>query len=183
MTLSVPTSRDFLSHRPEADIEIGGSILDALQQQNRLNRDIARSLRKLTPDVLTSTVAERTNLTGYVPADTAIRVHFEIGGKPVTVYKILAFANDSGSQNIKINLEPPNANYDGFALPINAYSSENEAQVFDIPVTELWVYDQYGAFTVNRHSNSTEGNRSLWLFGWTVPQFDELDTPLVNHMR
>ena len=44
------------------------------------------------------------------------------------------------------------------------------------------MYNQYGAFTVNRHSNAT-GAIVLWLYGWTVPQFDELDTPLVNHMR
>lgn len=148
----------------------GTSVLELaalMAEQNNLLADIAMSLLKQNPSVLT--VA---NVQGTSPANDIIdtkphMVRFEVGGKSVPVYSIFAFSTYDKTVTFSVgNMGNP---LDG--LPFVA----GDMMEFHLTVDNIYVQATAlsgGSLIINGPADSTHGG--FFVYGFTIPDFDRI---------
>lgn len=163
--------RDFLV-TPE--VAVGSSpdrLLALMAQQNDLLQDIAQYLRKQVADVLCTVVVERSGQQGTQSIQDALthKVWFEVGGKPVPIYSLLAFSTWTGTVNFSI-LSMGNAN-DG--IPMIAGDVINLNVPIDGGVFVRSATASSGTpLIVNGPADPANGG--LFLYGFTTPDWDRI---------
>jgi hypothetical protein len=157
-------SSSFLDAPPEAEpmTDPMSGVSSALGEQSSIMADIRRELLKLNPDVLTETKVVGGNI---IDTLAPRRVFFEIGGKPVTVYKVIAWTTQNGT-SIALSVGPMANVNDGFILT-------SSPTVLELPLDNLYLaYSTQGAeIIVNGPSNiATTGG--VFIYGFTISDYD-----------
>ena len=147
-----------------------------MEQTNYL-REITLELRKSpNADVLCSAVVHGTSqLSNAISDINSHEVSFEVGGKPVSIYKLLAFstykAADAGLP-ITLSILSLANSMDGFIVP--AVSATVAPLFMAITVRSVWVQiptlASSGVCAVNGPADATNGG--LFLYGFTIPDYD-----------
>jgi hypothetical protein len=171
-------ARDLLTANPA--VPEGGSLSQSnslLQEQTDWLREIAFELRKSpNADVLCSTVVHGTSQLSNAISDTNVHeVSFEVGGKPVSIYKLLAFSTykavDAGLP-ITLSILSLANSMDGFVVP--AVSATVAPLFMAITIRSVWVkiptLASTGTCAVNGPADATYGG--LFLYGFTIPDYD-----------
>jgi hypothetical protein len=157
--------RDFLNPAPPAGVEgagMGQEIVDALTKQAIIFEDIRRELMKLNPEVLAVTKVQGSNTIAANDSGDK-RVYFEVGGKAVTVYRILIHSTYTSTIGISVN--SMSKRQDGMSIAANAIVQ------LDIAVDSLHVSRVAAtALSINDPSDGTNGG--LFIYGWTIPDFE-----------
>lgn len=161
--------RDFLTAPAAAE---GSGILPLaalMAEQNDVLQDIAAYLRRRVPDVLCTAVARGTGSNNSIVTPNATQVLFEVGGKPVPIFRLLAFSTWTGVLVLSI-LSMANAK-DG--IPMVA----GTPIVLDIPIDGgVWVSSATASFAqpliVNGPADPTNGG--VFLYGFTIPDYDRI---------
>lgn len=128
-------------------------------QQALLLEDIRRELMKTHPDVLAITRLQGTNVPNG--DDTSKRVFFELGGKPVTVHRILAWTN--GNTPVSLSINSMLSVDDGIVVGITPL-------VLDISVDSLWIITDGSDDLFVNQPNAAED--TVWIYGFTIPDYD-----------
>lgn len=164
--------RDFLT--PTTPQAVSGSqseLLALMAEQNDLLQDIASYLRKQVADVLCTTVITGAGQIGpqKITDLNSHQVRFEVGGKPVPIYSLMAYSTWTGTVAFSI-LSMGNVN-DG--IPMIAGDVIN----LNIPIDGgIWVSSATASIAtpliVNGPSDPTNGG--LFLYGFTTPDWDRV---------
>lgn len=156
---------DFLEYRsPRQASQDNARDLSLLEQDARNVRaleEIRLELLKVNPDVLATVVVSGTN---PIPlADTDFRrVRFEVGGKPVTIYRLVAYSTFSGVAALSVT-SMANIN-DGMVLGTGPIT-------LAMPLSEVYVStDGTAACPVNLPADLTNG--AIVLLPFTIPVFE-----------
>ena len=159
-------TRDFLKADPTPDMSLD-SLASLLTRQNDVLADIVRELRKQNANILASAVVRSTSqLSNSITDAYSHEVSFEVGGKPVPIYRLMAYST-----------------YDGVvALSFLSMSKVNDGipmiagNVLDMQYETNSVYLQCATATliapviVNGPSDTTVGG--MFLYGFTIPDYD-----------
>lgn len=162
--------------------DTGSKLLDHLVTQSRLLEDIAKSLRKLSPNILCTTVVDgaianpASGIRPYIADTNWHRVRFEVGGKPVEIYRVAFWTSDLVS-SIRLNLESTavgGGSVTGFFPFSDITNTMPFPTILDVALSEIWIKTANSG-TDPFYVNQAPGNATtsvLWIYGWTVNQFD-----------
>jgi hypothetical protein len=172
--------RDLLTANPAVAEGSTNAIQNSLLiEQSDYLQQIALELRKLNADVLCSAVVLGTSQLSNAITDTNVHeVSFEVGGKPVSIYKLLAFStykSDAAALPIILSvLSLASGGLDGFYVP--AVSGTVQPLQMPISVRSVWVQiptlSAANTCAVNGPADSTHGG--LYLYGFTIPDYDRI---------
>lgn len=156
--------RDFLRASPTGPIGNETLTEDLLQRQYDAIKSIYKELVKQNPSVLTQAVVQGTNQMGNqqnrVADQIAHEVTFQIGGKPVPIYKLFVVSTN-GNQVINL-VNPPSTATDGLD------TSADALLYFPVELFHIYVRSTNATpFTVNGPELAAEG--ALFLWGFTTP--------------
>lgn len=157
---------DFLRATP-ATPDIAGNGLDGiLQLEYEALKSIRKELVKQNPSVLAYPVVQGTTQQGQGGTNNRVadqrshEVFFQVGGKPVSIYKLFVVSSN-GNQVINLS-NPPSANTDGIR------PAANTLLYFPVEMREIYIIATNATpFTVNGPLTPAEG--ILYLWGFTVP--------------
>lgn len=159
--------RDFLVHESAKDDSFLHGLSDQLAVQNKLLAEIVRNQRRIVPTIRTTTVVHNTNLNGSITDTNPHKITFEIGGKPVTVHKILIGGSLATEDRIRFSLEPAQYSY-AMTIPFMTDVSAtpfSQPAILNMSVSELYVvYLNANAHYVNAPGPSGD---IIWIYGWT----------------
>ncbi len=139
-----------------------------LEQSNYL-AEIAMYLRRQNADVLaTAVVRGASQLTNAITDAESHQVHFEVGGKPVEIFNLLAYSTWTGTVAMSVlSLSKVN---DG--IPFAAGNVYN----FKIPTYSVFVKSDTASLAtplfINGPSSATLGG--FFLYGFTIPDWDRI---------
>ncbi len=170
------TERDFLNHDPtqapapnltEQNLLLGAQQVDHLAE-------IAMYLRRQNADVLASAVVKGTSQLSNAISDTkSHEVMFEVGGKPVTIYRLLAFSTwwtGAAARTIGLSVLSLSKVGDGYPLITNGLLN------LTIPLSSVHVMSADATIAnpliVNGPADATLGG--LFIYGFTVPDWDRI---------
>ncbi len=160
--------RDFLTPNAKPEYENQSELTRLLAEQSDFLQDIAHELRKQNADVLCTAVVKGTSQLSNAITDTnSHEVVFQVGGKPVEVYKIFAYNTYINTAYLSV-LSLASVN-DG--IPIATGGSFD----FIIPTYSVFVMLSAlaaGTCPVNGPTNSEVGG--LFLYGYTIPDYDRV---------
>ena len=161
--------RDLLNASPATPVAGSNAELAALMaEQADYLADIALGIRKLNPDVLCSAVVKGTSqVTNAITDLNCHEVMFELGGKPVEVYKIFAF--NTYANTMYMNVLSMSSIKDG--IPIATGGSLE----FGIPVNSFYLMLSAltaGSCPVNGPTTSDVGG--IFIYGFTIPDYDRV---------
>lgn len=162
----------------EAPSVVGSSnaeLLRLMAQQNDFLQNIAFEIRKQNPDVLCTAVVKGTgqNKNQNVIVDTrSHEVFFEVGGKPVEIYHLIAFS--TYSTEVAFSIQSMSSFHDG--IPLSA------GDVYDLSVAVKSVYvmspsstDSTTPCPVNGPAENGESLvGGIFLYGFTIPDYDRV---------
>lgn len=158
--------RDFLVAAPTAEGSNSSELVRLLAEQTDYLADIAIAMRKDTADILTTAVVTRTSqLNNQITDLISHEVRFELAGKPVPIYRLLAFSSYTTGVVLSLgNLSGPK---DGIIF------AATTPPLF-IPLATESLYIQAVALTggilpVNGPTNLTDGG--FFLYGFTIPDY------------
>jgi hypothetical protein len=140
-----------------------------LMEQSNYLADIAMYLRRQNADVLATAVVKSTSqVTNGITDAYSHEVVFEVGGKPVEIFNLLAFSTWTGTVAMSVvSLSKVN---DG--IPFAAGDVYN----FSIPTFSVFVMSATAAIAtpliVNGPSNTDLGG--FFLYGYTIPDWEKL---------
>ena len=135
-----------------------------LSELSHLLRDIRRELYKQNPDVLASVEVQNAYLNQIIDVGDH-EVRFEVGGKPVPIYSLLAYSTHDVS--VFISIKQMSSTADGILL-----TSGNVLvlpTMIDVIHVRLASISGTGCY-VNGPADSTHGG--LFLHGYTIPDYD-----------
>lgn len=165
MTASAPM-RDFLAPLPDKPDQT------ISPDPTRFLKQIATSLRILTPTIRTTTVVHNTALDGSISDVNPHRITFEIGGRPVMVHRIMIGGYIGSGDQIHLSLDP--ALYGGgMSLPEYANGTTPFAYpiIMNISVSELYVASKTAtSYYINRQPPTGD---VLFVYGWTSDDWQE----------
>lgn len=157
-------ARDFLNEAPHVNVDYDPlrDVNKTLVSQGSLLTSILNELRKDHPEVLAYAQSQFNNQ--ILAGDTGDkRVFFEIGGKPVTIHKLMVFSTYDGDCYFSVQDMGGNAKN---GIHITAGFN----QVFLIDVDSVHIKSDGAQALYINQSNSTHGG--LFLYGFTIPDFD-----------
>lgn len=163
-------TRDFLEADPSSPGVLSRSELESLSifKQTDYLEEITRLIRKQNADVLATAVVKGTSqLSNAITDLNSHEVMFEVGGKPVEVYKIFAFSTYLTQVSLSLR-SLANVN-DGIPLLTGA------SLEFNIPTNSVHIMVSALSGTsciVNGPANVTNGG--FFLYGFTVPDWDHI---------
>ena len=139
-----------------------------LVEQNDYLQDIALGIRKQTADVLCTTIVKGTSqLSNAITDLNCHEVVFEIGGKPVEVYKILIY--NTYSQIMYFSVLSMSKINDG--IPVIAGISME----FTVPVNSLYLMLSTLSGTSCPVNGPTATNvGGIFVYGFTIPDYDRI---------
>jgi hypothetical protein len=140
-----------------------------LEQSVRILTDIRRELLKLNPTVWAELEASGSRI---IPAgDTSSKkLTFQLGGKPVTIYRLLCYSTFSG--DVAISPASLSSIMDGFSVTA-------APAVLSVALHEIHVLSDGSAdLPLNGPAGATDGG--LYLYGFTIPIFDAFDLDRPN---
>jgi len=161
--------RDFLNAGPATPAGSSNeTLLRLMAEQNNYMAEIAMFLRRQNADVLASAVVKGTSqLTNAITDNNSHEVVFEVGGKPVEIYNLLAFSTWDGT--VAMSVHSLSKIFDG--IPFAAGDVYN----FAIPThsVHIMVLDSVAVnpLIVNGPSGPAGG---FFLYGYTIPDWDRL---------
>lgn len=134
--------------------------------------DIRRELMKQHPDVLCTTRVDGGNL--IQAANTSYRVYFEIGGKPVPVYRTLVYStipDVGGAAQAAISVNSMSYMDDG--IPLHEIVGEHGWFQTDVVVDSLYIMlASVGPPTFTVNGPAVQNSGSLYIYGWTIPDYE-----------
>ena|SRR3990167_7741941 len=158
-------TRDFLKADPTPDMSLD-SLASLLERQINYLRDIALSLSKMLPSVLCTSIVKSTSQVSNAIADlNSHEVMFQVGGKPVTIYKLFAF--NTYSTTMYLSMLSMSSIKDG--IPIAAGGSFEYSIPTDSVHLRLSALDASGTCPVNGPTDATIGG--IFVFGYTIPDY------------
>lgn len=159
-------TRDFLEANPPAVVSGSTDALARiLTEQNDYLADIALYLRRQNADVLTTAVVKgASQQTNAITDLNSHEVFFEIGGKPVQIYRLFAFSTYVNKVAMSL-LSLANVNDGipftaGVALDFPFHTNSVHLMVSTLAGTSC---------VINGPANSTNGG--FFLYGFTVPDY------------
>lgn len=166
--------RDFLIADPVS--ALGGSsdlVHQLLGLQNNYLEEIALYLRRQNADVLCSAVVKGTAQQGAtqnnINDNNPHEVVFEVGGKPVEIYDLLAYSTFT-TGTVGLSVLSMSKVTDG--IPFVAGTTFQ----FSVPVTSLWIQTaavvSVNPLVVNGPANAVVGG--FFLYGFTIPDWDRI---------
>ncbi len=161
--------RDLLTANPAVAEGSSSAMQNALLlEQSDLLADIALAMRKQTPDVLCTTVVKGTSqVTNAITDLNCHEVMFELGGKPVEVYKILLYNTYTNPMYWSI-LSMSKIN-DG--IPVTSGTSME----YGIPTHSIFMMIGTLSGTncpVNGPTATNVGG--IFVYGFTIPDYDRI---------
>lgn len=162
--------RDLLNASPATPVAgSNAELASLLAEQANYMAEIAMYLRRQNADVLASAVvlgtSQKTN--GITDANSH-EVVFEVGGKPVEIFNLLAFSTWTGT--VAMSVQGLSKVNDG--IPFAAGDVYN----FNIPTHSVFVMSATAAIAtpliVNGPSASDIGG--FFLYGYTIPDWDRI---------
>ena len=139
-----------------------------LMEQSDYLADIALAMRKQTPDVLCSTVVKNTSqVTNAITDLNCHEVLFEVGGKPVEVYKILIY--NTYANPMYWSIVSMSKIDDG--IPVTSGTSME----YGIPTHSIYIMIKTLSGTscpVNGPTATDVGG--IFVYGFTIPDYDRI---------
>jgi hypothetical protein len=163
--------RDFLGSKPaEPTGSNPDQLLRLMSQQSNYLDEISVYLRRQNADVLCSAVVRGTSqLSNTITDNKCHEIVFEVGGKPVEVYKLLIFSTLDGV--IAVSPLSMATIRDGIQLPLNT----GVPLVLEIGLHSLWVITAVdlsaNPLVVNGPAGTPGG---LFVYGFTAPDWDKI---------
>ena len=163
MGIDTMTLNQLLTEQPKpapmADLT---QVATALETHSSILEDIRRELMKQNPDVLALSKIQGSDT--IAASDTHdYRVFFEVGGKPVTAYRLLVFSTFSGT--IAFSINSMSKINDG--IPLGA----GDMLSLDIAVDSIHLLsDGSAACPFNGNSDASDGG--IFVYGFTIPDFE-----------
>jgi hypothetical protein len=160
--------RDLLEAAPAVVGSSNEELLRLLSEQNDYLQDIAVYLRRQNADVLTSTIVKSTNQFNNALTDNNCHeVVFQVGGKPVEVYKILAYSTYDGT--IALSLLSMASIKDGIQFGIG------DVLNLDTPTHSVYIMtaDDVSTVPINVNGPSAAAG-SFYIYGFTIPDWDKI---------
>ena len=153
---------DYLQAPPHLEKQTTQDDLNfvAMQMQRKYLMEIRNELCKLNPSVLCTTVVEGGPIIGD---GKTRRIWFETGGKPVTIYKLIYWAEIAGNNNPSITFGSMSTRRDGFA-------TQAFATILQIEIDQLMITKASGSTQIGVNlptSQTTDG--SVFIYGFTTP--------------
>ncbi len=158
--------RDFLDEANPIPASVEGSgmgvpLIDYNSKVLKLLTDIRLEMVKQSPSVLAFTRVQGDNTikTGDISTH---RVFFEVGGKPVTIYQLLAYS--TFKHQVAISVEGMNSVQDGIIF--------GSGDVIVLPVAADGLYvvtDGIADCPINQPSIATGG---FFMYGFTIPDYE-----------
>lgn len=159
--------RDFLEAPPAVPVGSSAAEIATLLQETMgsLLADIRRELQKQNPDVFCFTVVNNTAHNQIINTN-AHRITFEINGKKVPIYRLLAFS--TYDQNVRLTIPSMANKYDGMLftatsgpIQLPLYIDTMHVQADALSASSLYV---------NGPADSTHGG--FFIYGWTISDYD-----------
>jgi hypothetical protein len=156
--------RDVLSQDPSAagtlsQVEVAGLI----SNQTDVLADIRRELMKQNPEVLCTTVVQGGNV--IQEANRNYKVFFEVGGKQVPIYALLAYSTLAGATaQVALSVNSMSVFEDG--IPFVA----GDVLYQSLTVDSMYIMLAGTGTIVNGPATTDEG--AFYLYGWTIPDYD-----------
>jgi hypothetical protein len=156
--------RDFLERAPGVVGSTNDELLKLMAEQNDYLQDIALYLRRQNADVLASAVVKSTDqLTNTITDTNCHEVVFEVGGKPVEIFNLLAFSTFAGNASLSVVSMSRLSDGIGFV--------NGDVYNFDIPTYSVYLMAD-GTMSVNGPANVETGG--FYLYGYTIPDWDRI---------
>jgi hypothetical protein len=158
----VTATRDFL----EGNISADQNLVDPadLLEIARLLKDIRRELYKQNPDVL-ATVEVQNAYQNQIADTNDHEVRFEVGGKPVPIYGLMAYS--TYDVNVFVSIQKMSSTLDGIQLAANNVLVLGN--MIDTMHVMLASKSGNGCY-VNGPADATHGG--VFLYGFTIPDYD-----------
>ena len=161
--------RDLLTADPA--VPEGGTLSQSnslLVEQAEYLAEIAMYLRRQNADVLATAVVKSTSqLSNAIYDNYCHEVVFEVGGKPVEIFNLLAYSTVDGA--ISMSVLSMSKYTDGIPFGLG------DVYNFDIPTNSVYIMTTIDVSTtpliVNGPANSIGG---FYLYGYTTPDWDRL---------
>lgn len=138
-----------------------------LRRQTDLLRRILVELKKTNPEVLTSVVVQNTSA-NVIADQQAHQVFFQVGGKNVTIYKLIVIASTFNGWILNLD-NPPANNFDGLILGVNSVTQ------FNVPIDNLYVKANAAPPSGAVVGGPAVTAGGLYLLGFTVPDILDAD--------
>lgn len=173
--LTVPTAtsgqRDFLVATATPEYTNLSRLEALMAEQNDYLQDIAQYLRRQNADVLCQARVQGTDQsTNAISNTNSTRVYFEVAGKPVVIYSLLAWSTwTPGTIGLSIQ---------GLGSSVNdgiPYANGDLTQ-FNLPLKEIYLKVPDATINlpcaINGPSNVDIGG--FFVYGFTIPDWDNL---------
>lgn len=165
--------RDFLTASPAAVGSDPAYLRQLMAEQRDFLSDIAMYLRRQDASVLCSAVVKHTSqLSNSITDLNCHEVTFQVGGKPVSIYKLLAFSTyNTGAVAIEAHLSILS-----MANVLDGITLTAARDPIILPITLNSVYVQLSALAdsnacpINGPASVTYGG--LFLYGFTTSDYD-----------
>lgn len=161
--------RDFLDKAPAVVGSSNEELLRLMAEQNDYLQNIALYLRRQNADVLTSAVVKNTNqFTNGISDNNCHEVVFQVGGKPVEIYHLIAFS--TWENTVALSVLSMSKIQDGIPFA--------SGDVYDLSIPTHSVYIMTAAdvstnnLIVNGPAPSAIGG--FYLYGYTIPDWDRI---------
>jgi hypothetical protein len=162
--------RDFLERAPGVVGSTSDELLRLMAEQNDYLQDIALYLRRQNADVLCSAVVKSTSqLDNSIRDANSHEVVFEVGGKPVEIFHLLAFS--TWGHTVGLSVLSLAAVTDGIPL------ASGDVYDLSVPTYSVFVMAPNAALNAPLIVNGPSPNADtggLFLYGYTVPDWDRI---------
>jgi len=135
------------------------ALTNGFNAQVEVLADIRRELMKSHPDVLAISRLQGSKIENG--NNSSHKVYFELGGKPVTVYQIIAWTNDNTPVALSVN--SMRAKDDGITLGTTPL-------VLNIAVDSVDIITDGSDDLFLNQPDATED--TVWIYGFTIPDYD-----------
>lgn len=127
-------------------------------------KDIRRESLKNNPDILATTLVAGGKI--IQNEDISTRIHFEVNGKQVRVYKVIFWTDASVTARMSVT---------GMSVDNDGFLMNGNLQTLEVPVDELYVITHgVGGTTGVNIPNGAEGtSANLFIYGFTIQDYDE----------
>ena len=162
-------NRDFLEATPASPGPLTTPEMLALtQRQTDYLAQISSYLQRQSPDILCIPRVKNTNRDNQIADVNSHEVFFEVGGKPVTIYALLAWS--TWTNNVGLSVVSMSKITDGMVM------AANDVLNLQIAVSSMYVMapDATAAAPMGVNSPSDAANGGFFLYGFTIPEWDKL---------